>query len=711
MTPERWREIKAVLGQALELPITRRDEFLDLTCGADAELRAEVDSLLLAAESSSGSFPAARAAVAHASDAALQSALEAALGEQYEIVRPLGRGGMGAVYLARERTLERFVAIKVLRPDLAELHDGRERFRREARVAAQLSHPGILPLHAFGELGGIWYFVMGYVRGVSLAERLRVEGRLPPEEAHRILSELADALECAHRAGVVHRDIKPANILLDEDSGRAILADFGISKVRGSADGLTVTGMIIGSPHFMSPEQAEGSPHVDERSDVYSLGAVGYTMLAGREPFAGVDADVLARWRVTHDPPSLQSVAASLPPELASVMMRCLAREPALRWPDARSLKEALGLAGGEAGRALPETLRDLPTFGPYALLWAVGWTTFAIRTLHAPLDRALLLLIALLVPVGLMLHLWNVGRPEVGALRLARIAFWPPEWWGMWWPASLRRPNDLWPRLPLAGRLVRVVLSLFIIGLPALILVREWIGARNGSSPDTLRPAFDAVKSAMLLGAGTVLAAAFAWALRERLSFSEAVRMLLGATTPSPGWSKPAVARLLMLSPGGLRSPDRDSAPDLARAIAALVGLRPSLARAEGIAVIAASRRVAAAVERCDAETASLAEDAGDAELERLTRRARSLEDGAADGERAELLELTRRQLDLVSRMRVRRELLAHRRARLLALLRGLWMQLSQASSGEASPNAGVELDGRLHDLVAECDAEAGAR
>jgi serine/threonine-protein kinase len=178
---------------------------------------------------------------------------------------------MGAVYLARERSLERFVAIKVLRPELAEAHDGRERFRREARIAAQLSHPGIVPLHTFGEVGGIWYFVMGYVRGTSLAERLRLEGHIPVDEAHRILTELADALASAHRSGVVHRDIKPANILLDADSGRAVLADFGVAKVGAGDEQLTATGVVIGTPHYMSPEQVLGAHAVDERSDIYSL--------------------------------------------------------------------------------------------------------------------------------------------------------------------------------------------------------------------------------------------------------------------------------------------------------------------------------------------------------------------------------------------------------------------------------------------------------
>ena len=231
MTGPPWERVKSVFAEVMAREPAHRSAFLHHLGENDPSLRDEVASLVASADDS-GSFPAARAAIASvAGDVTLHSLLTIALGQQYDIVRSLGQGGMGAVYLARERALERFVAVKVLRPDLANVEDGRERFRREARIVAQLSHPSILPLHTFGEVSGTWYFVMGYVRGMSLAERLRVEGRLPSEEAHRILSELADALECAHQHGVVHRDIKPANVLLDAESGRAVLADFGISKV------------------------------------------------------------------------------------------------------------------------------------------------------------------------------------------------------------------------------------------------------------------------------------------------------------------------------------------------------------------------------------------------------------------------------------------------------------------------------------------------
>ncbi|MEO5580884.1 MAG: serine/threonine-protein kinase, partial [Gemmatimonadaceae bacterium] len=285
--------IKSVFSAAIDAPPEERSALVALRCADDDECRIEVESLLAAHENVE-TIPGAREAIASAAagialeqDEAYRAVLEKTLSPHYEILQPLGRGGMGAVYLAKEVALERLVAIKVLRPDLLVSSESRERFKREARIVAQLSHPGILPLHTFGEMPGVWYFVMTYVRGESLAERLRARGRVPWIEAHRIMLELADALDCAHRHSVIHRDIKPANVLLDEESGRSVLADFGISKMPGFSDGLTESGMVFGTPGFMSPEQTLGLSDIDERTDIYSLGAVGYVMLSGREPFAG----------------------------------------------------------------------------------------------------------------------------------------------------------------------------------------------------------------------------------------------------------------------------------------------------------------------------------------------------------------------------------------------------------------------------------------
>jgi hypothetical protein len=700
VTPERWQQVKAVFAAAMEQPRALRIAFLDHACASDAALHGEVASLLAAADGPD-SFPAARDAIAvaarHALDAqgvpsgwsfstggdrdlALQSALEVALGQQYEIIRPLGHGGMGAVYLARERALERLVAIKVLRPDLAEAPDGRQRFRREARIVAQLSHPGILPLHTFGTVGDLWYFVMGYVRGVSLAERLRVEGRLPVDEAHRILIELADALDCAHRNGVVHRDIKPANILIDEESGRAVLADFGIARMDGADDGLTATGLVIGTPDYMSPEQATGMRDVDERSDIYSLGVVGCAMLAGREAVVG------AAGRLSRLLSPAQSASTSIPVELATVITRCLERDPQARWPNAQALKQALMRASGDSTARIPESLRELPTFGPYAVLWAGIWIALAARPFRSLGDRALLSLIALVVPFGLMLHVRNMagdGRPP---LELARIAFWPPEWWGMWWPKLLRRPTDLWDRLPRPARVVRVVLSTVIIALPAMILMREWIEVIAGeSSAGAGQRWFVRVEAVLIAVAVGVMAWAFQWAFTRGLSWEEATRVLLGATTPSAGWNVPTIRRLLAPTVHGVRPPDRDDAVDHRRAISEVVAqLSGSLVELRAT-VGSAAARATSAIEACDVERTWLELHAGTGVIDRLSAQLGALESAhTTSSEADELTELLRRELELVRRMRVRLDHVEQRRAQLLNFLRGLWRHVSIVRDAE---------------------------
>ena len=660
----------------MEVPVRERDSFVDRVTAGDAELRREVRSLLAEAERSDGGFDAGRRATDP--HRALQAILATALGQQYEIVRPLGHGGMGAVYLARERALERFVAIKVLRPDLAAAPDGRERFRREARVAAQLSHAGILPLHTFGEVNGIWYFVMGYVRGVSLAERLRVEERVSAEEAHRILTELAEALECAHRNGVIHRDIKPANILLDDESGRAMLADFGISKVHGAGDSLTGSGVIVGTPHYMSPEQSLGVPTIDERSDIYSLGAVGYKMLSGREPFADVALEELTFRRLSHDPVSLLSIAPLVPQDLASVVMRCLARDPDGRWPNARALRDALTRASGDSLSTLPESLRDLPTFGPYALLWAALWTALAARTARAASDSVLLMLIAVLVPFGFLLHLWNTGSHGVGLTGLGRVAFWPPEWWGMWWPRALRRPTDLWRRLPWPARAVRVVVSVFLLVLPTMILLRDEIESVVGEGGELQW--FGMVESGLVIGVAIATVSALIWCYRRRLSWSETARMLVGATTQSSGWATPTVARLLADAPGGRRpSSVRDTPADHLRAIVELVPLLHESAASVGAESVTIGQRLVDGIEACDAQIVTLSRDASVSEIERLTARLTELDTQAAGDSTAhrELIALVRRELDVVREMRVRCEVISQQRVAQFNALRGLWTHL----------------------------------
>jgi serine/threonine-protein kinase len=685
----RWQRVKTLFAEAMERPAHERVEYIDAVCAGDPSMRAELTSLL-AAGADSASVPRARAAVAAAArafavntpapggDSTLQHMLELALGQQYEIVRQLGQGGMGAVYLARERSLERFVAIKVLRPELAEAHDGRERFRREARIAAQLSHPGIVPLHTFGEVGGIWYFVMGYVRGTSLAERLRLEGHIPFDEAHRILTELADALASAHRAGVVHRDIKPANILLDADSGRAVLADFGVAKVGASDERLTATGVAIGTPHYMSPEQVLGARTVDERSDIYSLGAVGYTMLAGREPFAGGEVIQLMRRRIAQSAPPLAPLVSAAAAPLAAVVMRCLARDPAQRWPSARELSAALARAGGADSSAAGAPAHELPAFGPYAVLWAMLWTALAVRPSHSLGDAALLLLIALLVPFGFAVHIWNVGRGELPLREIARLSFWPPEWWGMWWPAALRRPNDLYVMLPRPARRVRAAVSAFTVGLPALILAREWFEAGTGAplSADGRR-VFLGVEALMLATTALAVAVAARWARSRGASWSDSLRLLFGSTAPSRGWDAPHLSTLLMARGGEVRPPRANDAADHVRAIIDLASALPASAAELGRDAERAARAAGARMDESQREIAALARHGSSAELDRLVAHLGTLEATSDDVDECELAELLQRQIDVVQRMQLRCELLTHERARTFQLVRALWRRL----------------------------------
>src|SRR5687768_15504696 len=210
--------------------------------------------------------------------------LQTALAGEYSLQRELGRGGMGIVYLARDVQLDRDVAIKVLPTHLAHAPSARERFIREAKLAAGLSHPHIVPIHRVSEAGGFVFFVMSYVDGETLGERLRTRGPLPPAEAMRMLREVAWALAYAHGRGIVHRDVKPDNILLEASTGRALVTDFGIAHGGAIPDLATDPGGIMGTVTFMSPEQAAGEP-VDGRSDLYALGVVGYLAVSGRLPY------------------------------------------------------------------------------------------------------------------------------------------------------------------------------------------------------------------------------------------------------------------------------------------------------------------------------------------------------------------------------------------------------------------------------------------
>jgi len=250
---------------------------------------------------------------------------------KYRLERLLGKGGMGQVFLAHDLTLEREVAIKVLPPDVAQDDQVVRRFQQEAKTAAKLDHPNIIPIYRVESEGGLNYFVMKYISGTSLEDLLDKKEPLPVPEIQRILWEAACALGHAHQRGVVHRDVKPANIMFDHH-GRVMLTDFGISKALQAATGFTATGMIIGTPHYMAPEQGKGAP-VDGRADQYSLGVVGYRMITAELPFSGDSVHTIIYKHIYEEPPLASTKRPGIPASLTVAISRALAKEPDQRFP------------------------------------------------------------------------------------------------------------------------------------------------------------------------------------------------------------------------------------------------------------------------------------------------------------------------------------------------------------------------------------------
>ncbi len=313
--------------------------------------------------------------------------LRAAVADRYRIERELGQGGMAMVYLAHDLRHERRVALKILRPELAAVI-GAERFLAEIKTTANLQHPHILPLHDSGEAGGSVFYVMPYVEGESLRKRLDREKQLPVEDAIKTTREVAAALDYAHRHGVIHRDIKPENILLHD--GTALVADFGIALAVSTAGGgsrMTETGMSLGTPHYMSPEQAMGERELTPRSDVYALGCVLYEMLVGEPPFTGPTPQAIVAKVITEKPPLATTARESVPRNVSRVIQKALAKLPADRFGSAAAMAEALGRPGwtdpegvpaeegppvSRPGRRLIAGLGGLALVATVAALW--GW-------------------------------------------------------------------------------------------------------------------------------------------------------------------------------------------------------------------------------------------------------------------------------------------------------------------------------------------------
>jgi tetratricopeptide (TPR) repeat protein len=332
------------------------------------------------------------------------ASLQAALADRYRIERELGRGGMATVYLAHDLRHDRPVALKVLRPELAATL-GPDRFLHEIRIAAGLQHPHILPVFDSGDAAGQLWYTMPYVEGETLRQRLLREKQLPLDDARRIALQVLSALEYAHGHGVIHRDVKPENILLEDD--QAVLADLGIARAVGAVgeDRLTETGLSLGTPAYMSPEQACAEPNIDRRTDIYSLGSVLYEMLAGEPPYTGPTPQVIVARRLTEPPPRLRTIRDA-PESLEQAIHRALARNAADRFATARDFARAITAAGTTA----PEPVGGRPAR-------FVSW-----RGAPKALVGALLLALVL----GLAWIAYRRAAPSVAPVSASRLAVLP---------------------------------------------------------------------------------------------------------------------------------------------------------------------------------------------------------------------------------------------------------------------------------------------
>ena len=351
--PDRWRRIEALLDRALDCSADERAAFLRDACADDAEMRREVEQMVLECEQQPVPLldvPAPERFAGLLDGGEQEGETPMLLGGRYAIERELDHGGMSTVFVATDTQTKRTVAVKVLDSAVSAILP-RERFLAEVDILGNLAHPHIVPMHDAGESAGLLYYVMPLVDGESLRARLRRESVLSPHEAVRLITEVADALSYAHARGIVHRDIKPENILLQ--AGHAVVCDFGIAHAVEEAGGsrLTSAGIIIGTPPYMSPEQATGDQTLDHRSDIYSLGCVLYELLAGTPPFSGETRAQIIAQQIAGTVPPLSSAGALVAQGLERALMISLEKEPEKRFPTATAFASALAVYGRMPGR------------------------------------------------------------------------------------------------------------------------------------------------------------------------------------------------------------------------------------------------------------------------------------------------------------------------------------------------------------------------
>ena len=645
----------------------------------------------------------------------LRDALIVAVGDDYEIVRLIGRGGMGAVYLARDRALERLVAIKVLPPGTATDSGVLERFRREAKTVASLQHVGIVPLYSFGERRGLCWFVMGYVRGESLASRLERERMLDVDTARTLLAQIAEALDYAHRQGVVHRDIKPDNILLDDTSGRAMLTDFGIARADtlSTGTGLTQVGAVMGTPHYMSPEQATAEPGIDGRSDLYSTGVVGYQMLSGRLPFEGGSFRELLMQHISVTPEPLAKCVPNVPAELADAVMRCLEKEPARRFADGRGLRAAIG---GDASddETLTYELAELR----HAAAWLVVTCVVAVivaATAAASGGRVLGAPWWLWLMSPLLIAIYGVQVREARQrgyefATIVRVVTIPPRWWWLWWPRRWRRSSDVYERLPRTLRTARALsagaMALTLVELPLL----TWAGnAQRYSLLDRVPAAhaFVSVRWLAALDAFAVVLAVLAFvvilfgAFVASLSLAARVgkpvglksgdqRRLLYKPTDAMFWRDPRIRQVLI----GRTVDAPPSTPEAFVSQILRVGgtFAPSV-RAAGTDAATAARRLLEAIGVTDRTLLQLEKAAPREQLERLDAELLQLD----AGHDTDLYPLLSEQRTALQRTRERMVHVSAQRDDAIGRLEAIWSlvrRISQVTDATAAKDDLLRLE-----------------
>ncbi|MEO6066530.1 MAG: protein kinase [Gemmatimonadota bacterium] len=619
----------------------------------------------------------------------LRDRLAAALGPTYELQRLLGKGGMGSVYLARETALDRLVAVKVLPPEVTGDPETRERFRREARTAAKLTHPHIVPLYTFGEAEGLLWFVMGFVAGETLASKLERTPRLDPEVARRVLGEVADALDYAHGHGIIHRDVKPENILIEDAGGKALLADFGVARASTGGSTLTSIGALIGTPLYMSPEQAAGERDLDGRSDLYSLGVVGYRMLAGRTPFEGGELRAVLAAHITQPVPAL---SAEIPEALRGTIHRALAKLPEERWRSGVEFRRSLGT--GEAITAEEiDRLGSLPSLLSGTVLGAMlAVTTWGVAMYNVPwrgffghIPNMLLVgvgFLGCLLPVAT----WTEARRKRIPFRAAfRIAFWQPTWWKSWWPTRLRRPGDVWDRLPAATRRARLwFMASVILGLPFLPFMTLVVLGRLPPEIISRWTTFILpIAVPLFIGQISIIVISARWAKRRGLDSETANLLFTKPTWNDPFWKRPDIAPLLA-PPGGPRqaTPTVPTSPaelaaEVRRAASALPPHHASLAQD------AAHRAelMAARIGRLDGELTSLAAEVRPEDILAVEKKLAELGAPRADEPEARraIRAMHEQQLGILRRLLHQLEEGQSRREELAGMLRTLYLQVSE--------------------------------